>query len=87
MKQEKNVKEVVKVEEQDKTKTKKKNDVVVYEDNGWNDEMVLLDAYDTPIMVNRAELRSTAKQRYAELMNEWLAEWNKLKKVRKAEDV
>jgi hypothetical protein len=59
----------------------------LYEDDGWNDEMILLDAYDTPVMVNRAELRSTAKQRYAELMNEWLAEWNKLKKVRKAEDV
>ena len=59
----------------------------LYEDDGWNDEMVLLDAYDTPVMVNRAELRTLAKQRYAELMNEWLAEWNRLKQVRKAEDV
>jgi hypothetical protein len=38
-------------------------------------------------MVNRAELRNTAKQRYAELMNEWLSEWNQLKRIRKAEDV
>ena len=59
----------------------------LYEDDGWNDEMVLLDAYDTPVMVNRAELRNTAKQRYAELMNEWLSEWNQLKRIRKAEDV
>ena len=57
------------------------------EDNGWNDEMVLLDSYDTPVMVNREELRTLAKQRYYELMNEWLAEWNKLKKIRKGEDV
>jgi len=59
----------------------------LYEDDGWNDEMVLLDAYDTPVVVNRKELKDTAKQRYAELMNEWLAEWNKLKQVRKADDV
>jgi hypothetical protein len=57
------------------------------EDNGWNDEMVLLDSYETPILVNRDELRSIAKQRYHELMNEWLAEWEKLKKIRKGEDV
>jgi hypothetical protein len=49
--------------------------------------MVLLDAYDTPVLVNRKELKDTAKQRYAELMNEWLAEWNKLKQTRRAEDV
>lgn len=52
-----------------------------------DDEMVILDAYDTPVLVNRKELRDTAKQRYSELMNEWLAEWNKLKQTRRAEDV
>ena len=52
-----------------------------------DDEMVILDAYNTPILVNRKELKDTAKQRYAELMNEWLAEWNKLKQTRRAEDV
>lgn len=57
------------------------------EDDGYNDEMVLLDAYDTPVIVDRKELRNTAKQRYTELMNEWLAEWNKLKQTRRAEDV
>jgi hypothetical protein len=57
------------------------------EDNGWNDEMILLDAYDTPVKVNREELHKLAKQRYFEIMNEWYAEWQDLKKVRKAEDV
>jgi hypothetical protein len=57
------------------------------EDDGWNDEMVLLDAYDTPIMVNLKELRTLAKQRYFEIMNEWLAEWEEMKKVRKVSDV
>jgi hypothetical protein len=51
------------------------------------DEMVILDSYDTPILVNRKELCDTAKQRYFELTNEWLAEWERLKKIRKAEDV
>ena len=57
------------------------------EDDGWNDEMILLDAYDTPVLVNRTELRTLAKQRYFELMNEWLNEWNQLKNVRRAADV
>jgi hypothetical protein len=52
-----------------------------------DDEMVILDAYDTPVLVDRKELKDTAKQRYAELMNEWLAEWNKLKQIRRADDV
>ena len=52
-----------------------------------DDEMILLDAYDTPVKVNREELRKLAKQRYFEIMNEWHAEWQDLKKIRKAEDV
>ena len=52
-----------------------------------DDEMIILDAYDTPVQVNRAELRKLAKQRYFEIMNEWHEEWQALKKVRKAEDV
>jgi hypothetical protein len=59
----------------------------LHEDDEWNDEMILLDAYDTPVMVDRKELRNTAKQRYTELMNEWLAEWNKLKQTRRVENV
>lgn len=51
------------------------------------DEMVILDVYDTPVLVQIAEIRQLAKQRYAELMNEWLAEWERIKKTRRAEDV
>jgi hypothetical protein len=50
-------------------------------------EMVILDAYDTPVLVDRNELKQLAKKRYAELMNEWAAEWDQLKKIRKGEDV
>ena len=52
-----------------------------------DDEMILLDAYDTPIKVNRLELKDVAQQRYREVMNEWHAEWQNLSKIRKAEDV
>ena len=58
----------------------------MYEDDGWNNETVLVDAYDTPILVNRQELRSLARQRYQEILNEWLVEWESLKKVRRAAD-
>ena len=51
------------------------------------DEMVILDVYDTPVLVQIAEIQQLAKQRYAELMNEWLAEWERIKKTRRAEDV
>ena len=57
------------------------------EDDGWNDEMILVDSYDTPVLVDRRELKTLAKQRHFELMNEWLAEWNELKKVRRSTDV
>lgn len=62
-------------------------DLFVLLDLPEDDEMVLLDSYDTPVLVNREELRRLAKQRYAELMNEWLSEWNQLKNVRRAADV
>ena len=62
-------------------------DLFVLLDLSEDDEMIILDAYDTPVKVNRAELRTLARQRYAEIMNEWHEEWQALKKVRKAEDV
>jgi hypothetical protein len=55
----------------------------VFED----EEAVIVDSYDTPVLVNRTELLNIAKSRYREVTNEWLAEWNKLKQIRKAEDV
>jgi hypothetical protein len=57
--------------------------LTIFEDH----ELVLLDAYDVPVCVNRQELMSLAKQRYAEVMNEWLNDWLLLKKTRKGEDV
>lgn len=55
----------------------------VFED----DEAVIIDLYDTPVLVNRTELLNIAKSRYKEVTNEWLAEWDKLKTVRRAADV
>ena len=52
-----------------------------------DDELVLEDSYETPVLVNRKELLKLAKQRYQELMNEWQEEWEKLKKVRSAKNV
>lgn len=54
----------------------------------WDeDNLVLEDDYETPIMVDRQELLKLAKQRYQELMNEWYEEWQSLKKVRSAKNV
>jgi hypothetical protein len=49
-------------------------------------EMVLLDAYDTPILVDVAELRALATSRYHEVMNEWRAQWERAATVRRAAD-
>ena len=62
-------------------------DLFVWLNTQLDEEMVILDSYDTPVLVNRNELLTLAKRRYSELMNEWLAEWNKLKQTRRAEDV
>jgi hypothetical protein len=62
-------------------------DLFVLLDLSEDAEMVLLDAYDTPVLVDRQELHSTAKKRYFEIMNEWLAEWNALRQTRRAADV
>jgi len=56
--------------------------------SSWaDDELVLIDHYETPVLVNRQELLEIAKQRYRELTNEWVEEWNNLKKVRTAKNV
>jgi len=50
-------------------------------------EVVLLDDYQTPIMVNAYELLKIMFQRYHEIMNEWLEEYEQLKKIRTAKHV
>jgi hypothetical protein len=50
-------------------------------------EVVLLDDYQTPIKVNAHELLCLMFQRYHEIMNEWEEEWQKLKKIRRGENV
>ena len=50
-------------------------------------EVVLLDDYQTPIMVNAHELLKLMFQRYHEIMNEWLEEYEQLKKIRTAKHV
>jgi hypothetical protein len=55
----------------------------VFED----DEAVIVDLYDTPVLVNRTELLRIAKSRYREITNEWSAEWQRLRSIRKAADV
>jgi hypothetical protein len=50
-------------------------------------EVVLLDNYETPIKVNAYELLKLMFERYHEIMNEWLEEYEQLKKVRTAKNV
>ena len=49
--------------------------------------VVLLDDYQTPIKVNAFELLKIMFQRYHEIMNEWLEEYEQLKKIRSAKHV
>ena len=50
-------------------------------------EVVLLDDYQTPIRVNALELMRLMFARYQEIMNEWEEEWQRIKKIRRGEDV
>ena len=50
-------------------------------------EVVLLDNYDTPIKVNAFELLRLMFERYHEIMNEWMEEYEQLKKIRTAKNV
>lgn len=46
------------------------------------ENMVLLDLYENPIMVVRADLLDQARQRWQEQMTAWHQEWQQLKKQR-----
>ena len=52
-----------------------------------DEEMVILDAYDVPVLINRTELITLAKQRYQEIMNEWLLEYTTQSQVRNAQQL
>ena len=43
---------------------------------------VLLDLYETPVLVRPEELRGIAMQRWQEQMNAWLAEYEEINKQR-----
>jgi hypothetical protein len=56
--------------------------------NSWDDkELILLDAYDTPIKITRLELLDVAKKRYQEIMNEWVVAYDELKSIRSGKNV
>lgn len=46
------------------------------------EQLVILDSYETPIKINRIQLLSKATQIYNESMNEWFNEWENLRKKR-----
>ena len=45
-------------------------------------ELVLLDLYENPVMVDHKELLTLAQQRWQEQMNAWLVEYEELSKNR-----
>ena len=45
-------------------------------------EMVLIDQYETPVRVVRADLLNLATERWQEQMNAWELEWSELQKQR-----
>ena len=52
-----------------------------------NQEVVILDDYETPIKVTAYELLKLMFQRYHEIMNEWQEEYEKLTKIRSGKNV
>jgi hypothetical protein len=46
------------------------------------DDVILLDLYETPVMINPLELQHLAFDRWQEQMNAWLVEYNELNKKR-----
>jgi hypothetical protein len=44
--------------------------------------LIILDLYETPVMVDQQELLNLARQRWQEQMNAWLAEYEQLNKNR-----
>jgi hypothetical protein len=52
-----------------------------------NDQMVILDVYNNPIMIELAEFYNEIISRYFEATNEYYIEYEKLKKARKTHKV
>ena len=49
----------------------------------YNDEeVVLLDVFETPVRVKASELKDLMQKRWYEQMNAWLVEWDQLQKQR-----
>lgn len=46
------------------------------------DDIILLDLYDNPVKVNPMDLQSLAFERWQELMNGWLVEYEEISKQR-----
>ena len=51
------------------------------------EEMVLLDIYHIPVLVNRKQLYDQARKRYQEIMNQWLHEYQQQVNVRSAKQL
>lgn len=51
------------------------------------EEAVLLDVYENPILVNLKEFHTEVSSRYVEAVNEYYTEYEKLKKARKVHTV
>jgi hypothetical protein len=47
-----------------------------------NEEIVLLDLYNTPVKVNADHLKDEMQKRWYEQMNAWLVEWSELQQQR-----
>jgi hypothetical protein len=62
-------------------------DLFVLLDLSEDAEMVLLDSYSTPILVDRVELKTAAKRRYLEIMNEWRQQYQDQTQVRNAQQL
>ncbi len=46
--------------------------------NDWDDRVVMIDTFQNPVLVDRAELLSKLKQVYHSVMSDWYNEWKEL---------
>ena len=52
--------------------------------NSWDDEeLILEDVYETPIVINRVEFLTKCKQHYYKVMNTWYVQHEQIKRERK----
>ena len=58
------------------------NQTINFLNNSQSETVILVDSFENPVRVNRAELLAKLNETYESVMTEWLNEWAELEKKR-----